>query len=356
MPRWSLPRSVSLGVALAALGGLLVACADDIRDEAAIGENQGGVPEQREVDEPVEYRQRTLLGYDLPRAGEPGIADLIALMPAEAVGAGETDIWAAAGDAPPCPDPERVGILDDLPMTIEAVVTLHPRQYLKVPTCDQDERNYGSFVVEDDTGGIVVLRNSRVAEYTVGDRVRLTVRSMMFTFRSPSTRVVLAADVERVERPGAAREPVLFEDLDAPFSLDDITETRRISGLVVQRPNNTNFGEMLVADRLVEPPSDPVEPTAFCTETCPRRCIGNQCGGLCEDVCASICATGLSSGAELDGVVPVCWAVNVDQELQRRGFGPAAGSRVEVIGPVFDSFNLNLWVQRLGQVRVLDEQ
>ncbi|MCB9544031.1 MAG: hypothetical protein H6703_16510 [Myxococcales bacterium] len=340
---------------------LSAACAEDVRDAPFIDESRRDPGEQREVEEPVEYRRRTDLdGYGLPRAGQPGLADLIALMPDDDIAAGASDIWAAPGDAPPCPHPGRVTILDDLPMTIEAVVTLHPRQYLKVPTCDQDERNYGSFVVEDDTGGIVVLRNSRVTPFVVGDRVKLTVRALMFTFRSPSTRVVLAADVERLEPPDGERHPVLFEDLDERFSLADITETRRISGVVIQRPDNTNFGSMTVASHVVEPPAEPAEPSVNCRETCPSTCTRNQCGAAsspqCRAICDAVCASGVSATAEIREAVPVCWAVGVDQELQRRGFGPAVGTMVEVFGPVFDSFNLQMWVQRLGQVRELDEQ
>ncbi|MCB9554336.1 MAG: hypothetical protein H6705_21100 [Myxococcales bacterium] len=339
---------------------LSAGCADDVRDAPLIDESRRDPGEQVPVEEPVEYERRTdQNGYGLPRAGEPGIADVIALMPSESIAAGDADIWAADGDAPPCPDPDRVEILADLPITIEAVVTLHPRQYLKVPTCDQDERNYGSFVVEDDTGGIVVLRNSRVTEYTVGDRVRLTVRALMFTFRDPTTRVVLAADIERAERPDDQRRPVLYEDLTERYSLADVSETRRIEGVVIQRPDNTNFGAMTVASRLPEVPADPVEPTINCRETCPATCTRNQCGAAssaqCKSLCDAVCATGVQATADIREAVPICWAVGVDQELQRRGFGPTVGSRVEVFGPVFDSFNLQMWVQRLGQVRVLDE-
>lgn len=348
------------------LAGALIAvmaagCADDLRDAPFVDESRRAPGDQREVDEPVDYVRRTDdNAYGLPRAGQPGIADLIALMPDETLEEGDADIWAAPGDAPPCPNPARVDIIDALPMTLEAVVTLHPRQYIKVPTCDQDERNYGSFVVEDDTGGIVVLRNSRVTTFTAGDRVRLTVRALMFTFRNPTTRVVLAADVERLEPPDGRRHPVLFEDLDDRFSLADISETRRVEGIVIQRPGNTNFGAMTVASRDVQPPETPVASTPNCRETCPATCTRNQCGTAsseqCRGLCAAICATGLSTTAEIREAVPICWSVGVDQELQRRGFGPAVGTTVEVFGPVFDSFNLQMWVQRLGQVRVLDDQ
>ena len=213
-------------VILIALGAALIACSGDLREEPVVDSIFDEPVEQRPVSEPVMLVERADdVRYGLPRDGQPGIGDLVALLPQESVGAGESDLWAAEGDAPRCPDPNRVTVLPELPMTIEGVVTLHPRQYLKVPVCDQDERKYGSYVVEDDTGGIVVLRNSRVAEFSAGDRVKLTVRSMMFTFRDPSTRVVLSADVERLDPPDGSRGMVIYETINRLIGLEDITRT-----------------------------------------------------------------------------------------------------------------------------------
>lgn len=347
-------RSRSTRCTLALLSGLLVACAEP-RDEALIDEVFDDPVVQRPVSEPVRYLQRGgERGYGLPREGQPGIADLIAVMPSESVEDGDADIWAAAGDEPACPD--RVATRDALPMTVEGVVTLHPRQYLKVPVCDQDERNYGSFVVEDDTGGIVVLRNSRVAEFSAGDRVRMTVRSTMFTFRNPSTRLVLAADVERLDPPTGARGIVYYTPTRDQFSVDDVTVTRRIEGYVVQAPNNTNFGQLVLAsEKTPVPPPDAGEGTVVCQESCPTRCRRRQCGEACRTICDALCADGADTTADLDARLPTCWPANIDQELQRRGFGPALGTRLALYGPVFDSFDIEMWIQRLGQVEVLAE-
>lgn len=333
----------------------LTACADDRRDEPLIDQVFDDPVVQRPVSEPVRYVERLGRTYGLPRAGEPSIADLIALMPSESIDADEADVWAGPDDAPACPD--RVSVLDDLPITIEAVVTVHPRQYLKVPVCDQDERNYGSFVVEDDTGGIVVLRNSRVAEYSVGDRVRLTVRSTMFTFRNPTTRVVLAADVERLDPPTQDQGVVYYRRTEDGFSLDDVTESRRVEGWVIQSPSNTNFGQLvLTSDKLPTPDPDAGEGTVICRESCPTRCRRRQCGESCSEICAAYCADGADTVADLDERLPTCWPANVDQELQRRGFAPKKGSKLALHGPVFDSYDMEMWVQRLGQVEVLDEE
>lgn len=344
-----LAAAVSLG-----LGG----CSPDLREESDLAGQFDTPGEQRPVSEPVRYIER-LPGrsYGLPRDGQPGLGDLIALLPDSAIQAGEADIWAAPDDIPPCPDPDRVNIVDDLPITVEAVVSIHPRQYLKVPICDQDERNYGSFVVEDDTGGIVVLRNSRVAQFTAGDRVKLTVRAMMFTFRDPSTRVVVSADVERLDPPDGEPGFVLYERLEENFSVADVSESRRIEGVVMQSPNNTNFGQMILASK-APPSSDPEagEGSVVCRESCPTRCRRRQCGETCAELCAAVCAAGIEGNDGIDEALPVCWPANIDQELQRRGFGPSKGTRLAVYGPVFNSFDLDMWVQRLGQIEVLDDE
>ena len=350
------PRCTRYVAILAAAVSL--ACSPELREESDL-EGQFETPaEQRSVAEPVRYIER-LPGrsYGLPRAGEPGIADLIGLLSDEAIGAGDPDIWAGPDDIPPCPSPERINIVDELPITVEAVVTVHPRQYLKVPICDQDERNYGSFVVEDDTGGIVVLRNSRVAQYTVGDRVKLTVRAMMFTFRDPSTRVVVSADIERADPPDGETGFVLYERLEETFSIADISESRRIEGLVMQTPNNTNFGQLILASKPAPTvPDDAGEGSVVCRESCPTRCRRRDCGETCAELCGAICSAGIEGNDAIDEALPVCWSANIDQELQRRGFGPEKGTRLAIYGPVFNSFNIDMWVQRLGQVEVLDDE
>ncbi|MBU6162736.1 MAG: hypothetical protein KGO50_16595, partial [Myxococcales bacterium] len=137
------------------------------------------------VDEPVVFAERSeATTYGRPRAGEPGIADLIALLPDGAISLTEPNLFVADGDVPSGDQCQGGGavVAPGLPMVIEGVVTLHPRQYVKTPVCGQDERFYGSFVIEDDTGGILVLRDGRVADFTFGDRVRLTVRGLTVTF------------------------------------------------------------------------------------------------------------------------------------------------------------------------------
>ncbi|MCA9538630.1 MAG: hypothetical protein KC620_07060 [Myxococcales bacterium] len=338
---------------MAALMALVaVGCADDLRKAPSDDGRYDVPPEQREVEEPVHFVQRTPgVAYNLPRPGQPGIADLIALLPDRVLEADEADTFMAPGEDLQCNN-GKVTELDGLPMTLEAIVTLHPRQYLKVPICDQDERNYGAYTIEDDTGGIVVLRNSRVAWFTAGDRVRLTVRGLMYTFRSPTTRVVLVADVERLDPPSAdAAHTVLYDRLTAPFDIDDITEIRRVEGVIIQSPTNANFGTMRVASKAIPDVEDDGSADPVCTANCRGRCRP-LCGDICEGrVCPAVCAGGVPFEAD---ALPVCWSINIDAELGRRGFSPPEGARVAVTGPVFESFDMEMWVQRLGQIEVLD--
>ena len=68
---------------------------------------------------------------------------------------------------------------ESLPMTVEGIVTTYPRYFQKKLVCGEDERFYGSYFLQDSTGGILVLRDSRIANFTFGDRVRLKVRGIL---------------------------------------------------------------------------------------------------------------------------------------------------------------------------------
>ena len=63
------------------------------------------------------------------------------------------------------------------------MVALHPRQYLKVPVCNQDERNYGSYVVVDDTGGQLEQLNREIV--ALRDYLDLSYEEIAATLRIP---------------------------------------------------------------------------------------------------------------------------------------------------------------------------
>ncbi len=338
----------------------LSGCSSDYgQDPVADWDPGAGSGVQLPVSEPVLYTERVQgVSYGLPREGQPGIAELNALLPEGSIPQTEPIIFVADGDEVSGDQCQGGGstIVPELPMVIEGVVTLHPRQYIKTPICGQDERFYGSFVIEDDTGGTLVLRDGRVADFTFGDRVRMTVRGLSRTFgRDPETRAVLIADIEPLTSGGGE---VLYTQQTGRFTAADVGLNRRITGWVLQRPTSDNFNAMLVSDRLVPTVSGDADP--LCVEVCTGTCNGicpSERQVLCRNqMCPSLCLANNNvftndTVAQLPGA---CWEVGIDSELGRRGFSPPEGSRIEVIGPVASSFGLKIWVQRLGQITLVD--
>lgn len=236
--------------------------------------------------------------------GPNTVADLYALYPAP----GTAVVWQGFEPGSPYPvtpdcQPDRNDdfvpvTLNALPMTIEGIITLHPRLYQKRAICDNDERFYGSFIIQDATGGIVVLRDSRLTTYTYGDRVRLRVRGLMlnaFPGGGPFYAVQLFDEVEVVER----AQPIYYEALTRKFTSDDIGLVKRVRGKIVLMPDNNNFGEMQLAD-----PNDP----------------------------------------------SVTWFASLDSELSKRGPEFRLGDTLEITGPVLDNFGLRIMIASFGQI------
>ena len=86
----------------------------------------------------------------------------------------------------------------DLPFDIEGIITLHPRYYYKTDGCaDSREKYYGSYFIEDSTGGFFVLGDSKVGHFTMGDRVRLRVHGIREAYDMP---MVINAEILDVDR------------------------------------------------------------------------------------------------------------------------------------------------------------
>ncbi len=355
-----------LGAAAAALS--ITSCTAEVRDEVM---DPDEIWDSEVTDGPdgpfVAYEDRGAgFKYNLPRPGMNSIADLIATFPQEARGVSDPDTFTAEDLFNPTAAGQCRGgapdIIDEFPMVVEGVVTVYPRQYMKVVVCGQDERHYGTFTIEDDTGGIVVLRDSRVAPYTYGDRVRVTVYATMLTFgRDPDTRAVLAADVELAEQAienGAVSKTIAYEQQQGPLSAADASKVKQVEGFVHVAPTSQNFGSMTITDRAVQAglaSETRLEgPTLQCARTCEVTCINSRCqnGAVCSDACVESCLEDTSGPAVED--LPQCWQVGIDAELQRRGFSPPIGSRVRVRGPVVNNFDRQIWVLGLGQVQILD--
>ena len=201
--------------------------------------------------------------------------------------------------------------LDSFPdgnsITIEGVVTLHPRQYMKVPVCGQGERNCSAFVIEDDTGGMVILRDSRIAPYSMGDRVRVTLDSLIYP--PPGLRNLmwmgLTAQIEVVKSSqGENRLPIYYAQSPSWFSEDDVVETKEIEGFVIQQPSNSNFSELILEDTLPDTLKieEGVRTTLdlLCRDKCTGKCGEKGCGdpnGSCS-FCAQRFLSGDSFGGE----------------------------------------------------------
>ncbi|MGB0647776.1 MAG: hypothetical protein ACPGQS_11405, partial [Bradymonadia bacterium] len=195
-------------VVLAALTALVIGCAAET-SPISPSERWPETGEQHEVSEPVPLAERTVgQVYGLPRNGLQSISDLIAVLPETDIGRDEPKFYSAPAQALMCTN-GRAAQSADLPMTIEGVITIPGTYYIKVSVCDQEEKFYGSFVVEDDTGGIMVLRDSRVSQVQPGDVVRMTVHTMAVSdnLGRIDSRAILSYDLEIL---GEKRD-VLFE-------------------------------------------------------------------------------------------------------------------------------------------------
>lgn len=340
------------------LGALICACGDARTVATPVDEIWNSEPVRITADEVIEFVDRgSGATYGLPRDGMASVADLIAVFPEEGQGGGDPNIFIGPNVTIPT-DQCRGGapvVVPELPMTIEAVVTLHPRQYMKVEICGQDERHYGVYTVEDDTGGIIVLRDSRVAPYTFGDRVRLTVDAVTLTFNSDAdTRAILIADVERiVEEPG---QDVLYDSTFEPFGTEHVGQVKQVEGFVHVEPTNLNFNSMVMTSELVSQRQRGETFTGEllqCVRTCEVQCL-DRCPSAeaCVDICPDACVS--QGGVSVPpSELPACWLIGIDAELGRRGFQPAYGSELRVHGPVVNNFDVQMWVISPGQVEEL---
>ncbi|MFB6265252.1 MAG: hypothetical protein ABEL76_16760 [Bradymonadaceae bacterium] len=189
-----------------------------------------------------------------------------------------------------------------LPVTVRGVVTYHASHYEKVSTCGQDQKYFGSYIIQDKTGAIAVLRDAEIADYTFGDRVEVEVRGLAKSFGS--MKVLSTGDVRLIEAADegegtvpytslAGDPPTAYADampcrqtaLDVPKNLGN---TFRIEGRVCQQPNSRNFNEL-------------------------RLQPGDSCKSNPD----------------------IAWSVSMGLDFGRRGLGLEQGDRVRVTGPVW---------------------
>lgn len=199
-----------------------------------------------------------------------------------------------------------------LPAEIEGVVTSHPRVYRKIEGCDGDEKYYGSFWMEDATGGVFVLGNTKVAHFDMGDRVRLKVRAMR---RRYAVDMVYVHDVVDID---TSADTVPYEAHTGPIGEDLQSSSVRVSGTVVTAAST--FGEVLL------------QPDGYDAGTC---------------------------GPADHTTRQHCLVATVDQELGKRGVTLPVGEHVTLTGPVAQTaffspagvFNFyGVYLTRIGQI------
>ncbi|MDG1483048.1 MAG: hypothetical protein P8R54_25885 [Myxococcota bacterium] len=267
---------------------LLLACASP-RQDLEYTSDWDDPGSSLEVIEPVSF---TDTPYDFPADSSAGIGAFIdAVFPVSAgsIAFGSDDQFGSGTDCTSL-------LVDELPWEVEAVVTLHPRYYFKTNGCDaaSDEKYYGSYFIEDATGGVFVLGDSRVAHFDVGTKVRISLRGARTAY---GLDMIYAHDVVAIERD--VTHDVFYTEAVAALGADDVGEVRRVSGTVVSE--KSTFGDFEVeAD---------------------------------------------------DGTI---FTISLDSELSRRGIGFDLGTRIEATGPVILSYDVySIVIMRVGQVQAL---
>lgn len=196
-----------------------------------------------------------------------------------------------------------VSEVPELPATIEGVVTLHPRLLRSPRFCAGEDRFYGTYYIQDETAGVMVYKNSRIADFTFGDRVSLRVRGISaqkFSSMPAGVVGVTAYDSETVVDRG---NPIYYEATDQNFVAEDVGKVKRVTGRVVTEPTNQNFNALAIEHA--------------------------------------------DTGA--------VWSAQIDRELSRRGVPFSAGETVQLTGPVADSFGLTMIIYSLGQIERFDD-
>jgi hypothetical protein len=235
---------------LVSCAGIGLSCAD-VRGEPEDPSGWYGEGESAWVEEAIAFSTDE---YAIPEGSADGIGDFSSQVFPVGDWESETDLWAikygpGEGFSADC------GTLEDsrLPATIEGIVTLQPAWYIKSYGCapdpdqfytpDSEEKYYSSYFIEDRTGGLFVLFDSRVAPFTVGDKVTLSVRAVRSNHWDDggdylgSQDMIYAHDIVSVERGHSA---IHYETVDEPLDARHINRVVRAEGTVVGMDDNFN--------------------------------------------------------------------------------------------------------------------
>lgn len=250
-----------------------------------------------DVEETVAF---TDVNYDFPANDADGLEAFIAAVYPVSSGAGADTVAFGADDQYGSGNDCRSVVEPDLPFEVEGIVTAFPRFYFKTSGCDwdSDEKYYGSFFLQDRTGGLFVLGDTKVAHFGMGDRIKVRIRGAKTSYDLNMAYTYDLIDVLQYD------VPIYYEEPTGPFSDmfasgdNPIGKVYRVTGTVTQEKDT--FGE-------------------FHLET--------------------------DAGVE--------YAIGLDAELNRRGVDFPLGQRITVTGPVLYSYSVfTIVVMRRGQVTV----
>ncbi len=227
--------------------------------------------------------------------------------------------------------------INALPRTITGIVTLQPSWYIKVFGCnpsgesnyntDSEEKYYSSYFIQDRTGGIFVLLDSRVAPFDIGDQVTLRVRGVKTHY---SWDMVYSHDVTDIQR--------------------------NVADVYHQAPPTTPY-----VDRVDE---DYATDNDICTFDKEASTLGleqvNQVVRVEGEVLSELDDFGGFAVLADDGAVH---HASLGLDLGRRpALDIQPGQRLRVTGPVMRAFNFDnsctifpIAVTRVGQVELLDD-
>lgn len=211
--------------------GLLMGCS--VQREAETGNDWWDEGSSQNVEEWLEFTQTN---YTFPASDDDTIDQLKSL----ALPASSYDIALGADDQFQSGSGCSTSVSTELPRVVEGVVTLHPRFYFKSDGCDSDsdEKYYGSYFIQDRTGGIFVLGDSKVAHFDIGDRVKLNVRGTRNSFDLP---MIYSHDVLEIDR---GPYPMYYQEKTEEFVLADIGSVFRIEGEVIS--DTDTFGAFTI--------------------------------------------------------------------------------------------------------------
>jgi len=241
------PMRLGLVLSLFALS-----CAD-VRDTPTDHSDWWEDGEDMWVEEAVDFMADD---YAIPAAGTAGIGDFSSqVFPVGTWDSSDPENLWAIKYAPGESFTADCGSVEDstLPYELEGIVTLHPAWYIKSYGCapepdntwtpDSEEKYYSSYFIEDASGGLFVLFDSRVAPFTVGDKVRLKVRAVRSNHWDDggayigSQDMIYAHDIVSVERDSSA---IHYTEVDGDLGIEHSNRVVRVHGTVVEIDESFN--------------------------------------------------------------------------------------------------------------------